>query len=126
MRPRVLVVEDDHDIRDSLLDVLQDLGCNAVGAPNGRVAMDLLHQITEPPAFILLDLMMPVMDGRAFREEQLRAGVFTDVPVVVYSAYREVVDAAKDLKASAWLKKPIDISALRKLTSDYCAVQAPI
>jgi CheY-like chemotaxis protein len=126
MGARVLVVEDDHDIRESLLDVLHSLGCEAVGAPNGRAAMEILHTSTELPTFILLDLMMPVMDGRAFREEQRRSEAFGHVPVVVYSAYREVVDVARDLEAAAWLEKPIDMQKLRQLASALTSVPPEI
>ena len=76
--PRVLVVEDDLEIRESLMDVLEDAGFEAVGAGNGLEALDQLRGPGPQPCLIFLDLMMPRMDGRAFRQEQLappRAGL---------------------------------------------------
>src|SRR5439155_7067879 len=67
----VLVVEDDFDLRDALVPILEYEGHRVVSAANGREALDWLHAMP-PPSLILLDLMMPVMNGEEFRAEQLR------------------------------------------------------
>jgi len=84
-RPRLLLVEDDAGIRESLSEALQDNGFEVATAANGCEALGLLRR-TPRPAAILLDLMMPVMDGWDFRQEQLADSELRDVPVVVVSA----------------------------------------
>ena len=108
----VLVVEDDAEIRDSLLEALTDAGHQVVGAINGREALRKLQEMNPPPSVIVLDLMMPLMDGRAFREEQLRLPALAEIPVIVISAYRDVVYNIRDLNAASYLKKPLKIRQL--------------
>src|SRR4051812_11197383 len=84
-RPRLLLVEDDKAIRESLGEALRDHGFDVATAANGCEALGLLRS-TPRPAAILLDLMMPVMDGWDFRQEQLADSVLRDVPVVVVTA----------------------------------------
>jgi signal transduction histidine kinase/DNA-binding response OmpR family regulator len=85
----VLVVEDDGDTRDLLRRRLEGLGCRVVEAENGRVALERLRQAR--PEVILLDLMMPEMDGFEFVLELRRSDAWRDIPVVVVSA-RELDD----------------------------------
>lgn len=109
--PRVLVVEDDGLIRESLLEVLADHGYQVTGAVNGREALSTLA--TPPrPDVILLDLMMPVMDGRSFRDEQLRDPSLAAIPVVVLSAASDVLRVAADMGVAGVLRKPVTLRAL--------------
>jgi CheY-like chemotaxis protein len=108
----VLVVEDDTEIRESLLEALADAGHEVVGAVNGREGLRKLQEMNPPPAVIVLDLMMPVMDGRAFREEQLGIPGLAEIPVIVISAYRDVAYNVRDLNAASYLKKPLKIRQL--------------
>jgi two-component system, chemotaxis family, chemotaxis protein CheY len=103
---RVLVVDDDQPIRDLIAMVLSDKGYEAVVAPNGAVALDLVRQT--PPRLILLDLMMPVMDGRAFLEACRAETPCLDVPVVVMSAAYGA-PTIRELRAEAFLAKPFDL-----------------
>jgi DNA-binding response OmpR family regulator len=121
VRHRVLVVEDDTEIRESLLEVLEEHGHEAIGAVNGREALDWLAAADPLPCLILLDLMMPVMDGAGFREEQLRTPRIADVPVVLVSAHREVAANARGLRAAAHLGKPLDLDELLRVVHDHCA-----
>ena len=82
---RILVVEDDADIRETLREVLTDHGYVVTTACNGREALDALDQITEPSA-ILLDLMMPVMTGPEFLEELDHRNPPSHSPIVIVSA----------------------------------------
>jgi len=86
----ILVVDDDRDIRDSLVEVLGEHGYPVIGAGNGVEALEILRTSAPPPSLILLDLMMPVMDGREFRERQLENPALADIPVIVISAYNDV------------------------------------
>jgi CheY-like chemotaxis protein len=109
--PRVLVVEDDGLIRESLLEVLADQGYQVTGAGNGREALTALATVPRPDV-ILLDLMMPVMDGRSFRDEQLRDPDLAGIPVVVLSAASDVLRVAADMGAAGVLRKPVTLGAL--------------
>lgn len=110
--PRVLVVDDDPDIRRMLEDVLTDEGHQVRVASNGREALAFVeHQSVD---LILLDLMMPVMDGPAFYQAY-RAHVDDDpgrAPVVVISADRNVREQAAQLGVDSYLTKPFDLDAL--------------
>ncbi len=118
---RVLVVDDDEDIRDSLVDFLEDHGHRAMGAANGHEALTLLASSARP-CLIILDLMMPVMDGPAFRGQQLQHPALADIPVVVVSAYKDVEDRARSLGAVRWLSKPLDLPALLQIVEENCGV----
>jgi CheY-like chemotaxis protein len=107
--PLVLVVDDDPDILDAICDILQGEGYRVSRARHGLEALDKVTE--ERPALILLDLMMPVMDGMAFahalRERKLASGV----PIIVISADGNPQKAAA-LGARGFLAKPFDIQAL--------------
>jgi two-component system, chemotaxis family, chemotaxis protein CheY len=119
---RVLVVEDDAHIREALMDLLEDHGYHPVGAANGREALDVLRNSdVQPPCLILLDLMMPEMDGREFRREQLDNPEFSRIPVVVLSAYRDVAAEIRDMQLTDYLKKPVRFSELLKMARQHCA-----
>jgi CheY-like chemotaxis protein len=119
-RPKVLVVEDDTEIREALIDILEDNGCEAVGAVNGARALSWLRSTRELPCIILLDLMMPVMDGQAFREAQLQDPALAHIPVVVVSAYRDVERDAEKLQAASFIKKPPRLDELVSTVFRYC------
>ena len=82
----VLIVEDDDEIRAGMEQLLDTAGYASVSASNGKDALELLRRGVRVKA-ILLDLMMPVMDGWAFRREQLRDPVLANIPVIVLSAF---------------------------------------
>jgi len=81
----LLLIEDDREICDSLSEALREEGFDVSTAANGREALEVLRNGPRPSA-ILLDLVMPVMDGWDFRQEQLRDPALKDIPVVVVSA----------------------------------------
>jgi CheY-like chemotaxis protein len=117
--PSVLVVEDDFDVRDALTQVLEMEGFRVVGAADGNEAMERAR--TGPlPSVILLDLMMPVMDGWQFRTEQLRDPALAAIPVILISADGTVREKAAALSAAAFLRKPIDVEQLLALVRQYC------
>jgi CheY-like chemotaxis protein len=103
---RVFIVEDDADIRDSVSELLESEGYGVATAVNGREALEQLRGAAELPGVILLDLMMPDMDGFQFREQQLADDRLRDIPVVLMSAGGELAAKAKTLGAAAHLKKP--------------------
>jgi CheY-like chemotaxis protein len=102
----ILVVEDDADIRDSMEELLGDEGYQVVSAVHGLDALTRLRAAAELPGLILLDLMMPEMDGYAFRAEQLKDPKLSGIPVVLMSAGGDLDNKAKQLSAQGVLKKP--------------------
>ena len=111
----VLIVDDDDGIRESLADVLGDLGYDVVTAPHGKAAIDLLRTGTKP-GVILLDLMMPVMDGWAFREAQQKDASIKDIPVVVITA-----GDTSDFGQLVTLRKPLKLDAVMRALAEATA-----
>ena len=117
---QVLVVEDDVDIRECLMDFLADNGYEPVGAVHGQEALQKLGGADVRPCMILLDLMMPVMDGRTFREHQLQQPGLSQIPVVIVSASREAEQTAKDLNTAGHLPKPLNLKTLLQILRNLC------
>jgi CheY-like chemotaxis protein len=113
----ILVVDDDQDIRDSLREVLEDEGYEVACVANGREALDYLKAASTKPCVILLDLMMPVMDGWQFRREQKQDPDIAEIPLVVITATgkRQVLIDAADL-----VMKPLDLNRLFETIERYC------
>jgi len=118
---RVLVVDDDDDIRESLMDFLEEHGFEPVGARDGVDALSKLTALDRAPCLIILDLMMPNMDGRTFREKQMERAGLAQIPVVVISAYRDVEQNARDLQVANWLPKPLNLPVLLQVVENACA-----
>ena len=119
----VLVVDDDPDIRDALVDVLSDHGYEAHAVANGREALDVLSQGARPRV-ILLDLMMPVMDGVQFRSQQLRDPSLREVPVILISAGNDLAEHATSLGVTESLRKPLDLERLLRCIARYAGPSA--
>lgn len=116
----ILVVDDDTDIRETIIEILEENGFRALAASNGTEALAALRAMGEPPCLILLDLMMPIMDGRAFREAQQADPVLARIPVIILSAFRDSADTARELEATAFLPKPVSLQSLMNLVDTYC------
>jgi len=110
-RPRILAIDDDADFREGLADVLDDLGYAVTAAASGREALEVLRKDPRPDV-ILLDLRMPDMDGRRFREEQERDAAVSSIPLVVVSGSRDVEREGRSLGADAILPKPFRVRSL--------------
>jgi CheY-like chemotaxis protein len=117
---RILVVEDDADIRQALEEIIEEHGFSVVGARHGKEALEFLSRAAELPCLILLDLMMPVMDGATFREEQRRDPRIASIPVVLLSAYRDLEDQAVGLDAISVLSKPPNVRDLVRVLQTHC------
>ena len=115
----VLIVEDDLDIREALSQVLEFEGYPVATAVNGEEALKYLAN-SEPPGLILLDLMMPVMDGWQFRLEQKKHPEWSQIPVVIVSADGQVGQKAASIGASGYLKKPVELDTLLDTVAQYC------
>jgi CheY-like chemotaxis protein len=113
----VLIVEDDDDLREMMAQLLSIEGFQTTTVANGREALEYLHGAAKPDV-ILLDLMMPVMDGWEFRRQQKADPELAPVPVIVLSALDQSRAAGVD--AAAFLKKPLDFDRLLELVRAHC------
>jgi CheY-like chemotaxis protein len=116
----ILIVEDDDDIRESVLEILTDAGYLATGARHGEDALAQLRGARTLPGLILLDLMMPVMDGHEFRARQVLDPALREVPVVVLTADIRFTDSAVALQAAAALRKPVSLVDLLAVVERFC------
>jgi two-component system, chemotaxis family, chemotaxis protein CheY len=112
-RCRVLIVDDDRDSQELLRVALTADGYDIAGVANGRQA---LHDLRSQPetCVILLDLMLPVMDGAEFRAAQRRDRSLAWIPVVVMSAAVDADRAARELGARQLVRKPLDLDEVRR------------
>jgi CheY-like chemotaxis protein len=123
--PQILVVEDDDAIRGLVSDVLRDDGYQVIEASNGVEGLEQVSRRT--PDLIVLDLMMPVMDGWTFVEECRRQPGCESVPIVVTSASHDLNRTAERLRSfgvRTCLAKPFDLEGLLALVERY-APSAP-
>jgi CheY-like chemotaxis protein len=116
---RILVVEDDPGSREAISLVLELQGYAVDSAANGLEALNHLQQ-DERPCLILLDLMMPVLDGRGFRARQRQDPALADIPVVVVSADGSVAQKAASLGAAGYLQKPVEVDELLAAVQRLC------
>ncbi len=114
----ILIIEDDAAIRQTMQDVLEILGHTTHCASNGIEGLEILDKIADQPCMILLDMMMPKMNGWQFLDVQRTNPKFKDIPVVVCSAYEEI---SKSVNANGVLAKPLQLSALIGAVKRYCA-----
>ena len=121
-RRRALVVEDDEDIRSSVEECLQSADFETAGAPNGEAALAWLRA-HDAPSLIVLDLMMPVMDGFDFRKAQLGDARLATIPVLLLTADGNVDKKCKDLGLTHGVKKPCDPGALVRAADDACKAE---
>jgi CheY-like chemotaxis protein len=115
----ILVVDDDPDVRDAITSVLGDEGYQVTSAGSGREALEQLRRQTRP-SLILLDMVMPDMDGWRFRMELKKLPELAGIPVVILSAHGNVRDAALALGASDYLRKPLQVDSLLEIAERYC------
>ena len=115
--PKILVVEDNDDVREMMAVTLELEGHRVSTAANGQEALEQLRT-GEKPSVILLDLMMPVMNGWEFRLELERDPALADLPVVVISA--ATGELVRNTRADAFIPKPIDMDQLLDVVGDLC------
>lgn len=122
----ILIVDDDNDVRTALSELLEEEGFSVEGAPDGRTALARLRASTVHPAVILLDLMMPGMDGWDFRSEQLRDPKLAGVPVVIVSASGFSPESIhKQFGPAAYVEKPIERTQLLGVLRELVSSSAP-
>lgn len=113
----LLLVEDDDDIREALTLTLSRCGYRVLAARHGRAALEAIAREATPPSLILLDWMMPVMNGLEFLEQLTEAG--QTIPVVVVSAI-DRVEWTADLPVAVVLTKPVRMRTLIDVVDRLC------
>jgi CheY-like chemotaxis protein len=117
---RVLVVEDDPSTRELLATALEVFGVHVATAANGKDGLECLRR--ERPCVVLLDLMMPVMDGAAFREAQLADTRLAQIPVLLVTAVHDPDVRAEQLHVNGWIAKPFEIDQVIDAVLSYCGM----
>lgn len=116
----IMVVDDERALRELLSDVLFDAGFQTVEATNGQDAMNQLRHQPEHICLILLDLMMPVMDGLQFRTAQRSDPTLNTIPVIAMSADKRQLSKVAQLDVATGLEKPLDFDQLLHAINQYC------
>lgn len=117
----VMVVDDDEDIRDSLTLMLSGKGYSVVTASDGREALDLLRSGRREPCLILLDLMMPGMNGFQLREALTADPMLRSVPVVAITGAGPAMNRRSAELELELLHKPFDIAELLEIVKRFCS-----
>jgi len=112
----ILVVDDDRGAMEALSDILEYEGYRVDRARNGLEALEYLQNTRPCPSLVILDLLMPVMDGWEFRMRQKEDPALRDIPVLVVTA----ISATAGIDAVKILHKPVDINELLKTVATYC------
>ena len=120
----VLVVEDDPECLEAIAEVLQHEGYGTLLARNGSEALESL-QYRRRPDLILLDLMMPVMDGWEFLKALRRLPRFAGIPVVLLSAESHLAKRAEALGVAGHIGKPVELETLLSAVSRHAAARLP-
>jgi CheY-like chemotaxis protein len=124
-RRQILLVEDDPDSRACMRSLLEVEGYVVHTAADGAEALNRLRSGLEP-GLIVLDLMMPDMDGFQFRKAQLQDPKLSTIPVVIYSGHHDVKANAALLEPTAYIQKPIDVDSFLDLVSAHCTTLQPV
>ena len=115
----ILIVDDHDDIRESLAELLSEEGYAVALASNGREALQYL-QANRPPCLILLDLMMPVMNGFEFRAAQREDPKLAEIPIAVVSGREDAPQNAAEMQAVHCFPKPVNLDALLRAVAGHC------
>ncbi len=120
MGKQVLLIDDDEDIRETLADYLELLGFSVAAAENGQAALDVLAALPELPCFVLLDLMMPVMDGWEFLRAIKPDPKFARVPIFISTSSPGSAPPGYPV-----IPKPVDLHTVSEAATSVCDMTRP-
>ncbi len=120
-KKKILAIDDDADILSSLEQLLLFENFDIVSAPNGKVALEKLDQLGDGnlPDLILLDYMMPEMDGGEFCSEKAKHKRLENIPVVVMTAKKDIASLTRSFYADAYINKPMDVDTVMDLAYNF-------
>jgi CheY-like chemotaxis protein len=119
MVPDVLIVEDDQLLRSVVAGILSQEAYSVAEACDGFAALDQLREVGTP-GLMLLDLMMPRMNGWELRERMLADPAWAGVPVVVMTAHSSATNDHERLQVQGWLHKPVRYEHLLRMVGQHC------
>jgi CheY-like chemotaxis protein len=117
----VLLVDDDEGARESLTELLEETGYSVLQADNGSTALRLLEEVKGRCDIIVLDLMMPTMNGWDFRRKQRGDPRFAGIPVLLMSSGAHIASVSAELEAADYMSKPVEIADLREKLRKHAA-----
>ena len=117
----ILIIEDDREISDTIRDILIDEGYRVEIASNGQAALDHLGGTLPLPDVMLLDIMMPIMNGYDFRTIQLADPRLRDIPIIALSADGRIQEKSERLKVEHFVRKPVELDVLLELVAQAVA-----
>jgi CheY-like chemotaxis protein len=118
---RILIVDDDEDVREAVRTVLENAGYRTAEAEDGREALALVQNAEDKPALLLLDLMMPSMDGWQLRAQLRSDPELAAIPFVILTAHAGVLRAVSDVRPETpVLSKPLNVERLLQAVATYC------
>lgn len=120
MNSEILLVEDDRDIRLAMAEALEMGGFTVSSAVHGEEAIRYLRGAHRPPRLVLLDLRMPVMDGRAFLDEIRKTPAWDGLPVVLLSADSRLSEQDLAPRVAGIVRKPVRLQDLLDLAARWC------
>lgn len=121
-RKHILIVEDSTDLQSLLRTLFENEDYTVLQASNGQEALEVLHNQAQLPSLILLDIMMPIMDGLEFRSKQQQDPRLANIPVIVMTAGTTTKSQVEHLGIQHLFAKPIkDISRLIEIADQLCA-----
>lgn len=124
-RPKtVMLVEDDWDIRQTIREILEAESYLVSCAANGQEALEELRRSVVLPDMILLDLMMPVMNGWQFRAEQRKEAAWAGIPVVALTAAGDAEVRARSIEPVDLVSKPVSLESLLAVVERHCRPRA--
>jgi len=124
MARRILVIEDEQDIRDSLTEAIESEGYTAISAPNGRDAISMydgnVPKEAELPDLILLDHLMPHLNGAGFLEHARKSHRLAKIPIILMTADSKAAQKATKYGADGHLHKPLELDELFSTIEKHC------
>ena len=113
----ILIIEDEESIRQTLRDVFELKGFTVYSATNGAEGIRELREMPQKPCVVLLDLMMPVVNGWQFLDVQRNDPKLSDIPIIICSAYEE---SAKAVHPEGFVAKPVQLATLLAAVNKFC------
>ena len=118
---RILIVEDEEDIRETLKDFFESEGCIVTTACHGKAALNELRS-NEAPHLILLDLMMPVMNGEEFVSHKNAHAHWNQIPILIMSADHHAAERAEAMNVKWCILKPLSLNRLVSMAEEALSV----
>lgn len=120
--PYIFIIDDSIDLRELMAQFFESEGYEVQVAADGQEGLNKLREAQTLPCVILLDLMMPVMDGFKFGAEIARDERLSKVPLLIMTADANAEEKAKRVGAHGWLKKPVGVDTLIAVAEKFCVV----